>query len=809
MSLRFKGFILLLVSYLAVTTSDAQVVEPVKWEVTAVDNGDNTAELTFTASIDNKWHVYATKVADKEIELGPYPTEVYLDSVDTFSALSELKDSEFINHHDPIFEADLNYYENTAVFTQMIKYEGKGAVVTGFISYQACDESKCIFPEPLPFKVKVGEVEGGIEDPVSWSFSSEDLGGGKHKINMIAEIESNWHIYALDLPADDGPLPTEVYINDSNEVKLIGKTFQPEYITHYDPNFDMDLNYYENGVTFSQEIQTSDIDKLVEGYVYFMVCDDKKCLMPEQIDFQVSLATRKGWIKVYNAEGVSAENAKFTYLTPTVDLKNPVNKECEGVVVKETTEEKGLWTLFLLGFGGGLIALLTPCVFPMIPLTVSFFTKGSADKKKGTKNAVYYGLFIFLIYILLSLPFHLLDQVNENILNDISTNVVLNVIFFVIFVFFAFSFFGYYELTLPSSLANKMDSASNKGGMIGIFFMAITLAIVSFSCTGPILGSLLAGSLSRDGGAIQLTAGMGGFGAALGIPFAIFAAFPRLLNSLPQSGGWLNSVKVVLGFLELALALKFLSNADLVDHWGILKYELFMGLWVIIFILTALYLLGKIKFPHDSPLSKISAPRMSLAVLFLAFVVYLGSGFRYDEKAGTYNSLSLLSGLAPPAGYSWIYPSKCPQNLDCEKDYEKALARAKAENKPLFIDFTGHACVVCRKMEEHVWPEEGIIELLDEEYIVVSLYVDDKMDLPKELQEIIVSQKTGKTKNIVSYGDKWSAFQIETYEVNSQPYYVLVSPDEVLLNTPVPYTPDADQYRSWLECGLDAWEKTK
>ncbi|MFK7757123.1 MAG: protein-disulfide reductase DsbD domain-containing protein [Flavobacteriales bacterium] len=809
MNLRIKGLFLLLVSYLLIQTAFAQVIEPVKWEVTALDNGDNTAKLTFTASIEDAWHVYATKIADKEIELGPYPTEVFLDSSEAFKSISPLTDSEFVTHYDPMFEADLNYYEKTAVFTQSVSFEGTGAKITGAISYQACDESKCIFPSPLEFSVSVGEVQGGIEDPVTWTFRSEDSGDGTHEVKMSAEIEPGWHVYALELPTEDGPIPTEVYINDSNEVELLGETFQPEYITHYDPNFDTDLNYYENEVTFSQKIKTSDVSKLVEGYVYFMVCNDEKCLIPTQLDFQVNLTTTKGWIKELDAEGVSSENAKFTYLTPNIDLKNPVNKECADVEVKETTEEKSLWTLFLLGFGGGLIALLTPCVFPMIPLTVSFFTKGSEDKKKGMRNAIYYGAFIFLIYILLSLPFHLLDQVNENILNDISTNVVLNVIFFIIFVFFAFSFFGYYELTLPSSLANKMDNASNKGGMIGIFFMAITLAIVSFSCTGPILGSLLAGSLSRDGGAIQLTAGMGGFGAALGIPFAIFAAFPRLLNSLPQSGGWLNSVKVVLGFLELALALKFLSNADLVDHWGFLKYELFMGLWVIIFILTALYLLGKIKFPHDSPLSKISAPRMSLAVLFLAFVVYLASGFRYDEKAGTYNSLSLLSGLAPPAGYSWIYPVHCPQNIDCEKDYEKALARAKEENKPLFIDFTGYACVNCRKMEEHVWPEDGIINLLDEEYIVVSLYVDDKKDLPKDLQEIIVSQKTGKTKTIETYGDKWSAFQIETYEVNSQPYYALVSPDEILLNTPVPYTPDPDQYRSWLECGLEAWNSKK
>ena len=337
--------------------------------------------------------------------------------------------------------------------------------------------------------------------------------------------------------------------------------------------------------------------------------------------------------------------------------------------------------------------------------------------------------------------------------------------------------------------------------------MALTLAIVSFSCTGPILGSLLAGSLSADGGAWQLTAGMGGFGIALGLPFALFAMFPSWLNSLPKSGGWLNTVKVVLGFIELALAFKFLSNADLVKHWGILKIEVFLGIWILIFGGLALYLFGKIKFPHDSPIKKLSFSRISFAILVAAFTIYLASGFRVNKSTNTFTSLTLLSGLAPPVGYSFLFPNDSPNALDSFKDLKEGIAHAQKVNKPIIIDFTGLACVNCRKMEEHVWPDETIDKLLREEFVLVSLYVDDKKPLP-EAEQFIVNKTSGGTRKLENYGHKWAHFQTEFFQSNSQPYYVLLdSNGKTILNTPVPYTPDTKEYAAFLECGLEVFNE--
>ncbi|HYC30374.1 MAG TPA: cytochrome c biogenesis protein CcdA, partial [Chitinophagaceae bacterium] len=384
---------------------------------------------------------------------------------------------------------------------------------------------------------------------------------------------------------------------------------------------------------------------------------------------------------------------------PSIDINNPA-APCGD----DTTEGKGLGGIFILGFLGGLIALLTPCVFPLIPLTVSFFTKQSANRRRGIANAVTYGFFIFLIYILLSLPFHLLDT-DPEILNNISTNVWLNLVFFVIFIIFAISFFGYFDITLPGSVASKVDSRSSVRNLGGIFFMALTLAIVSFSCTGPILGSLLAGAITKNGGAIQLTFGMGGFGLGLALPFALFAIFPNWLKSLPRSCGWLNTVKVVLGFLEVAMAIKFLSNADLVKQWGVVKRELFIGSWVIIGILTVLYLLGKLKFPHDSPLKKIGGTRWAFIALFAAFTLYLVPGITNTKWA----NLSFISGFPPPLCYSvYQHPVNCEKGVEPLRDYEEALKLAREQKKPVLIDFTGWACVNCRRMEENVWTDPKV-----------------------------------------------------------------------------------------------------
>jgi thiol:disulfide interchange protein DsbD len=464
-----------------------------------------------------------------------------------------------------------------------------------------------------------------------------------------------------------------------------------------------------------------------------------------------------------------------------------------GLVDEQDTSP--LLNLFLLGFLGGLIALLTPCVFPMIPLTVSFFLKQGSSLRNGIFNALLYGGFIVLIYVLLSIPFHFLDSLNPEILNSISTNVPLNLVFFAVFVFFAFSFFGFYELTLPSSWGNSTDQSSNLKGITGIFFMALTLAIVSFSCTGPILGSLLAGSLTADGGALQLTAGMTGFGVALALPFALFALFPNALNVLPKSGGWMTMVKVVLGFLELALALKFLSNADLVSHWGLLKREVFVGIWTFLALGLTLYLFGLFRFPHDIK-GKLSKVRMGLGALSLLLTAYLFNGLVSKE-----NTLTLLSGFPPPAFYSiYTTTSDCPLGLDCYKDFERGLAVARLQNKPILLDFTGWACVNCRKMEENVWSKPAIFSLLNEEVVLISLYIDDRTAL-LDNDQFNFQYSDGRIRSINTVGEKWATFQSLNFSTASQPYYVLMQPDGTLLNTPIQYT-DAATYLSWLKAGL-------
>lgn len=481
-------------------------------------------------------------------------------------------------------------------------------------------------------------------------------------------------------------------------------------------------------------------------------------------------------------------------------------ENCSDTTTGRKTGRKTLIGIFIAGMLGGLLALFTPCVFPLIPLTVSFFTKGTEDRKKGFRNAILYGIFILAVYVLFSIPFHLLDSINPDILNEISTNVWLNVSFFVIFLFFAFSFFGYYEITMPRSLTNKISSSEGVGGIIGIFFMALTLSLVSFSCTGPILGSLLAGALSSDGGAWQLTAGMSGFGLALALPFALFTMFPGWLNKLPKSGGWLNSVKVILGFVELALALKFLSNADLVMHWGMLRYELFIMLWIVIGVGLSLYVLGLLRFPHDSKFQKLSPYRIGFGIITIAFTVYLTFGLAYNSEVKSFRSLKLLSGLAPPAGYSWIYPNDCSNNLNCFKDLESGLAYAKKKNKPILLDFTGYACVNCRKMEEHVWSDSKIFKYINDEYVLISLYVDDKKDLPEE-EKIRVKRVQGGKRKLRNYGHKWAHFQTKFFNTNSQPYYALLSSDgKQMLSKPVGYTADVNEYAEFLECGLEIFE---
>lgn len=642
------------------------------------------------------------------------------------------------------------------------------------------------------------QEESGIQNPVTWKAAVEKKNDSIYDLVFTAILEPGWHLYSQEEVETGGPLPTEFsFDSETGNYELVGKTVEPDGVALFDPVFEMDIKYFEDEVDFVQTIKIEPgKNPVVEASVFFMVCDEEQCLAPETVPFTVSLASGEA-VKTASEIEVSEEDR-----AKTADLN--INVKGAAGMELDQDQETGYMSLFFLGFIGGLIALLTPCVFPMIPLTVSFFTKGARTKKRGLVNAIMYGVFIFLIYLLLSLPFHLLDSVNPEILNNISTNVTLNIIFFIIFIFFAFSFFGYYEITLPSAWSNKMDDkASSFGGVLGVFFMALTLAIVSFSCTGPILGSLLGSSLTTDGGAMQLSFGMGGFGLALALPFALFALFPNWLSSLPKSGGWLNSVKVVLGFIELALAFKFLSNADLVQHWGILKREIFLGIWVVIGVGLLLYLFGVLRFPHDGPKTKLGKGRLLLGFITLAFVAYLIPGLSNTR----YANLKLLSGFPPPLFYS-IYEKETegPLGLKAYKDFDEGVAAAKAQDKPILLDFTGWACVNCRKMEEQVWSDPAVFDLMQDEFILISLYVDDRKELPEE-QQFNYVRPNGTVKQIQTIGDKWATFQTLNFRNNSQPFYALMDTEMNLLNKPVGYTPDSEEYLEWLTEGLKQFNK--
>ncbi|MFH4968399.1 cytochrome c biogenesis protein CcdA [Gaetbulibacter sp. M240] len=646
-----------------------------------------------------------------------------------------------------------------------------------------------------------------IFEPVKWSTSVEKLSDKEYKLISKATIDTGWHLYSQNVP-EGGPIPTTFTYNMLNgQANLVGNTIEEKGHTVNDPVFKMTIKFFENSASFIQKVTVAPNVSAIKGTVEFMACNDERCTPPNEAELVFNLDSSIGTSSIKEPGPIvdnNEVNSELYGLSPKDIIKPDASQENPEIIVSNAkSTSKTLWSIFGLGFLGGLLALLTPCVFPMIPLTVSFFTKSSGQRKSsGISKALLYGFFILAVYILLSVPFHLLDSVNPDILNEISTNVWLNVIFFAIFLFFAFSFFGYYELTLPSSWTNKTTKGENAGGLIGIFFMALTLAIVSFSCTGPILGSLLAGSLTADGGAWQLTAGMTGFGVSLGLPFALFAMFPNMMNALPKSGGWLNTTKVILGFLELALAFKFLSNADLVQHWGILKIEPFLIIWIVIFGGLALYLFGKINFPHDSPIKKLSFSRIAGGVLVASFVIYLASGFMVNKETKTFSSLTLLSGLAPPVGYSFLYPNDCPNNLTCFKDLKTGIAYAKKVNKPIMLDFTGYACVNCRKMEEHVWSNPTIDNYLRNNYVLISLYVDDKKVLPED-QQIMVNRVNGGTRQLKNFGHKWANFQTQFFQTNSQPYYVLLSSDgKEVLNEPVGYTPNTDNYAKFLEQGL-------
>ncbi len=646
-------------------------------------------------------------------------------------------------------------------------------------------------------------VTAQIVKPVKWSTKVEQLSATEFNLVMEGKIEEGWHIYSQFTP-DNGPLPAVfTFDNAKDNFELLGKTKESPYKKQYNDVFEVDEYYFEKKATFTQKIKITNSKLIsIKAKIDFQVCKD--VCINEFNTFTFQLPKIESTALDLPVSGTDIAVVDTTQIAPIAVKTTSVAEASH----PKQAEDKGLWAIFFLAFFGGFAALLTPCVFPMIPMTVSFFTKQSKNPAQGKRNAILYGISIIAIYVVLGLA--ITGIFGADALNALSTNAWFNVFFFLLLVVFAVSFLGAFEIMLPNSWANKVDKQADKGGIVGILFMALALAIVSFSCTGPIVGTLLVESASKGG--IAPIVGMLGFSSALALPFMLFAMFPSWMNSLPKSGGWLNTVKVSLGFLELALAFKFLSNADLVLQLHLLEREVFLAIWIAIFGAWALYLLGKITTPHDSPLTHISVGRLSLGLLVLAFTVYMIPGLFGAP-------LKLISAFPPPQTYSespmgfFGNTSENKQDLlDGAKigehgiitftDYEKGFAYAKKVKKPIMLDFTGHACVNCRKMEINVWSDEKVLHHLKNDVVLISLYVDDKRELPKNEQ--FISKSTGS--EIVTIGDKWTDFVITRYKTNTQPYYVLTDLNEQKLNEPISYTPDVKEYLAWLKEGISKFK---
>lgn len=739
--------------------------KPVNYTWTVKALTDDTYEITFKTKIEDGWYTYSQYL---ESDLGPIPTSINFETTNQKklgkSKETTSKSSNKLSGHDEMFDMNITKYKKDLKLVQKFQVTNPTQKVEGYLEYMTCNDNQCLPPTAVEFsfipssylpkpgaRPQPDKVDPPKEEPV-------DNGTGQVTPNT---------------PKNNTTSIVETPVESPVEAPTTSESGEPIATTTVE----------ETPTTAPTTPVAPATKKTFEG------------------------TTKDGIFNPVRAQLVAT-------------AANPIGGKCESETGEElqnnNVELEGLswWKIFLLGFGGGLIALLTPCVFPMIPMTVSLFSKGGDGKMTratGVKNALIFGASIIVIYVSLGLAFTI--AFGPEAINLFSTSWIMNILFFLLFTVFAFSFFGYYEIQLPSAWANKADQASSKGGLAGTFFGAFSIALVSFSCTGPIIGSLIMQTASSGSyGAPAI--GMLGFSVALALPFMLFAIFPSWLQSLPKSGGWMTSMKVILGFLELALGLKFLSTADLTEHWGILPYEAFIGLWALTFLAMTLYLFGFIHFPHDNKGAKVSTGRKVLGVAAAAVTISLLSGFTVNPQTDAFRTPFWLSGLAPSACYSYIRPcaqaesddytfsNHCPPGINqCFDDYDEALRYANDKNMPLLVDFTGYGCVNCRKMEENVWIDSTVNRLINDKYVLVSLYVDDRKKLPQTL----VTEDGTKIRNV---GNKWAAFQKVNFNKLSQPYYVLVTPDEEVINVPRVYTPNIKTYESFLRCGLDGFQKS-
>jgi len=830
----------------------SQVLEPVKWSFRSEITGKNEATLIFSASVDKGWHLYSQNMEDG----GPVKTSFIFQNLKGFSfadkktkiePVEAFEGPDSVNYRvtfdeaDPEIEKDPNfnnmlvkYYSHNTEFTKKIKIDSdKPLKISGFIEYMCCDNQRCLPPnDDFKFSFEFNSIQSATQvlAPVKWSFKGEMAGKNEATLIFDASIDKGWHLYSQNME-DEGPVKTSFifqnlkgfsFTDEKTIIEPVEATEGPDSVnyrvTFNEPNpmmqreplfKNMMVKYFSNAAQFTQKIKLSEDKPLkISGFIEYMSCNDGICTPPTDVEFSFEFNTTS------TTSAVSAGTGSDIKQTP------------ENEHIGKSTDKSGLWSLFFIAFIGGLLAIVTPCVFPMIPMTVTFFMHNSENKAKAKFQAIVYGFSIIFIYTVIGTVVAL--TLGVNFANWLSTHWLPNVLFFLIFVVFAASFLGMFEITLPSWMINKTDKQADKGGFTGAFFMAFTLVLVSFSCTGPIVGAILV--KSAGGQVLEPIIGMLGFSLAFALPFTLFAFFPSWLSNLPKSGGWLNSVKVVLGFLELALGLKFLSIADQTYHWGILDREVYLAFWIVIFALMGLYLLGKLKLSHDSDLPYLSVPRAMLAIIVFAFVVYMIPGmFGAPLKA--------LSGYLPPqqthdfdinaivrdnikmASFSNSEDKNRRTEL-CEKpkyndflhlphglegyfDYKQGLACAKAQNKPVFIDFTGHGCVNCREMEANVWADPKVLKKLENDFVIIALYVDDKTTLPE--MEWIQSAVDGKIKKTL--GKKFADFQISRFNVNAQPYYVLLDDKGELLVPPRAYNLDVEAFVNFLDSGIAEFKK--
>ncbi len=834
----------------ALSNGYSQVQEPIKWEMSAEHVSGDEFLLIYKADIEDGWNTYSMYMD----EGGPIPTGVYYNDEAQFEKLGDAKElGKKKSGKDPLFPMVEEVIKFTSkrpyIIRQKIKAIDYSKPLEGEVEFMACNDKGCLPPvfEVFSFDLNalkgggsaiakdagsdIGGIQiGGIDlnsdtddsgmlDPIQWDIKIIEE-GDQHKIVYTGTMDKGWNLYS-QYTTEGGPLPTEIIFDDPAGLTFIGKATEEGHRKEGpDPLFEgLNVIKFLDDVpmVITQTVKVGDKSKKYAGYLSYQTCDATRCLPPEDVEFEMDFASLTS-----GGEAANTSTVAKTDLVPPTDGKildqriasifNTKDNPTADCGEAEIAEADSMWGIFAGGFAGGLLAILLPCIFPMIPITVSFFTKDT--KRKGWVNGLIYGLSIIVIFVAIGLAVTAL--LGPEALNKLSTSAIANTLFFLIFVAFAISFFGYFEIALPSSWSTKSDQMADKGGLLGTFFMAFTLALVSFSCTGPIIGTALV-QVASSGSYIGPFMVMLGFSTALALPFGLFAAFPSWLNSLPRSGGWMTTVKVVLGFLELALALKFLSVADMTSHWGILRYELFLGLWILIFLGLALYLMGIIRFPHDGPLKvkDIKPGRWLFIAAVFGLVGYLASGFKVNKETKSYETPALTSGLAPPATYNFFLPAedldksikdqyasytKCANNINCFKDYYEGLEYAQKVNKPVFLDFTGYGCVNCRKTEEHIWVDPDVRRKLNDEYVLVSLYVDDR----KKIEETLYAGELSGFNKLRNIGNKWADFQITNFEQNSQPLYVIMDTKQQVVAHPRGYREGIDVYNAFLDCGLNA-----